>query len=178
MQPIFLLLFIVLPLIELYLLIKLGGAIGALLTIAFLLAKAIIGGWLVQRQGLSALRKMNDAMATGQPPVGPMLDSAGLLLTGVLLMMPGLITSAFGAVLLIPWVRRAFFGFLLSGGRVNVWTMRPRRPQQARPTPSAAAQEEGPIIDGVFERLDESPRRQDAGPRADPKRSPWSRGDT
>ena len=177
MPTVFMLLLVVLPLVELYLLIKLGSIVGALPTIIFLLLKAIVGGWLVQRQGLTALQRMAEAMNEGRPPVTAMLDSIGLLAAGTLLFIPGLLSSAVGALLLIPPVRRSLLKFVLTGSRLRVWTVsRQTSSRDSRSGFGQSADSGGPIIDGEFERLDETGRARDGiHPRPNDRRSPWAR---
>jgi UPF0716 protein FxsA len=104
--PFFLLLFVGLPLIELYLLIQVGSVIGALPTIALSILTALIGGTLVRIQGFSVLMRVRDAMARNEVPALELLDGALLLVAGLLLLLPGLITDVVGFLLLVPVLRR------------------------------------------------------------------------
>lgn len=100
-----LLLFIIAPIIELFLLVKVGGIIGVLPTIALVLLTAIIGSQLVRRQGLGVMNRIRAAQARGETPALPMLDGAALLLAGLFLLTPGFISDALGFLLLIPKLR-------------------------------------------------------------------------
>lgn len=100
-----LLLFIVFPLLELWLLIKLGSVIGALWTIILIIATALIGSQLVRHQGLGVMRRMREQQARGEAPAQPMLEGLALLLAGLCLILPGLITDTIGFLLLIPPLR-------------------------------------------------------------------------
>jgi UPF0716 protein FxsA len=104
--PLFLLLFVGLPLIELYLLIEVGSVIGALPTIALSILTALIGGTLVRIQGFSVLMRVRDAMARNEVPALELLDGALLLMAGILLLLPGLVTDVVGFLLLVPVLRR------------------------------------------------------------------------
>jgi UPF0716 protein FxsA len=104
--PFFLLLFVGLPLIELYLLIQVGSVIGALPTIALSILTALIGGTLVRIQGFSVLMRVRDAMARNEVPALELLDGTLLLVAGLLLLLPGLITDVVGFLLLVPVLRR------------------------------------------------------------------------
>ncbi|MBB1127096.1 FxsA family protein [Thiospirillum jenense] len=106
MLPLLLVLFVTAPLIELYLLIKIGAIIGPLTIILLELATAALGGYLLQRQGVSVLMRVQRLMAQGQMPALELLDGALLLIGGVALLLPGLITDVLGMILLIPPLRR------------------------------------------------------------------------
>jgi len=102
----FLLLFVGLPLIELYFLIQVGSEIGALPTIGLSIFTALLGGALVRVQGFSVLMRVRDAMARNQVPALEMLDGALVLIAGLVLLLPGFITDILGFLLLIPALRR------------------------------------------------------------------------
>ena len=104
-MPILVLLFILLPLAELYVLIQVGQAIGALPAIAILLLDAIVGAWLARSQGRLAWRRFNEAMAAGRVPGKEVFDGAMVILGGALLVTPGFITDIFGILLLLPPTR-------------------------------------------------------------------------
>jgi UPF0716 protein FxsA len=110
---IFLLLFVGAPLIELYVLIEVGSGIGALPTILLSIFTAVLGGWLVRYQGLSVLFRVRNMLDAGETPALELLEGAVLLVTGLLLLLPGFITDAFGFVMLIPPVRRLMIVRLL-----------------------------------------------------------------
>ena len=115
-----LILFIALPIIELFLLIKIGGVIGFFPTIALVILTAVIGSQLVRRQGLTVLARIRESQARGETPALPMLDGAALLLAGFMLLTPGFISDALGFVLLVPGLRQQIARRLLS--RVVVMT--------------------------------------------------------
>ncbi|MDJ0741194.1 MAG: FxsA family protein [Gammaproteobacteria bacterium] len=104
---IFLTIFVGAPLIELYLLIEVGGVIGALPTILLSLFTAALGGWLVRMQGFSVLFRAQSQMANKEVPALELMEGAMLLLVGLALLLPGFITDAVGFLLLIPPLRRA-----------------------------------------------------------------------
>lgn len=101
-----LVLFIVAPLAELYVLIRVGGAIGAAPTILLAVLTAILGTVLVRRQGFAVLRRIHEAMGRDEVPALEMLDGALLLIAGMLLLVPGFISDALGCALLVPPLRR------------------------------------------------------------------------
>ena len=117
-MPVFvilLLLFIGLPMVEIYVLIQVGHEIGALWTIALLFAIAALGSALLRLEGLATLAKVQASMARGELPAEAILDGLVLLVAGVLMVTPGFVTDVFGFLLLLPPVRRAV-GRALGGG--------------------------------------------------------------
>lgn len=113
-----LILFVVTPLVELYTLIAVGSRIGALSTILLCLLTAVIGAFMIRRQGLATINKMQNAMANGEVPATEMLHGALLLVCGMLMLTPGFVTDFFGFLLLVPMIRWALIGFGVS--RFNV----------------------------------------------------------
>jgi len=99
-------LFLLFPALELYLLVKVGGIIGAFNMVLWVFASALIGMWAVHTQGQSAMLKARAEMNAGKVPQTSFLDGLLLFSGGVLLILPGLITDAVGLLLLIPPVRR------------------------------------------------------------------------
>ena len=98
-------LFAVIPVIEVYLLIKVGRLIGALPTVALLLAISLAGAWLVRHQGFELLRRIQAELAQGRLPAAELLDGAMVLVGGVLLLTPGFFTDVLGLFFLIPFTR-------------------------------------------------------------------------
>lgn len=99
------LLFLVVPLVELYLIIQVGQTIGAGETIAVLLVVSIVGGWLMKREGLGIVRRIQGMVAAGQVPGRELVDAFLILLGGALMLTPGFLTDALGLSLLLPPVR-------------------------------------------------------------------------
>ncbi len=123
-----LLLFIVVPAVELLLLIELGGLIGPLLTVAVIVITGAAGASLARWQGLSVLRQVQREMAGGQLPAGALVDGVIILIAGALLMTPGFLTDIVGFLLLVPGVRgvvkralRARFERSIKEGGTNVF---------------------------------------------------------
>ena len=105
MLPVLVVAFIVVPLAEIYVIVQVGSAIGALRTIALLLACSLIGAWLVRREGIRAWRAVAAALAAGRMPGREMVDGVLVLAGGVLLLTPGFITDSAGFLLVIPPTR-------------------------------------------------------------------------
>ncbi len=108
-MPIFSVLFLLLltvPVIEIFLLIKVGSSIGAGYTILLVFGTAILGAYLLRKQGLSTLARAQQHLGNQQIPAMEMIEGLILLLTGALLLTPGFFTDAFGFLCLIPAVRQ------------------------------------------------------------------------
>ena len=99
-------LFTVVPLIELYLLIKVGGQIGALATVAIVVGTGIAGAALARQQGARVWYQMQQEMESGRFPADRLIDGLLLLVAGALLVTPGLLTDLCGIVILIPLTRK------------------------------------------------------------------------
>ena len=100
-----LLLFVLVPAIELILLIKLGGIIGLFPTGGIIVLTGFLGAALTRMQGLAVLRRMQREMAAGQMPAGSIMDGVIILIAGALLLTPGFLTDIVGFSCLIPGVR-------------------------------------------------------------------------
>ncbi|MCB1514750.1 MAG: FxsA family protein [Hyphomicrobiaceae bacterium] len=179
--------FIAIPLLEIALLIKIGQAIGFWATIAMVIGSAVLGTWLLHKQGMETLRRVLTAMDDGKPPVEPVLQGFLLLSAGLLLLTPGILTDALGLILLIPPVRELIVRYGLKRLFVVTVSGRSRRSGPAadatRPDVFSEAEDTGPrgpagpetreprqrsplgggpVIEGEFERLEErtiDPRR-------------------
>ena len=99
------LLFTVIPLIELYLLIQVGSYFGAFHTIMIVLITGIIGGLLARSQGLSVQRQIRVDLQKGIIPTDSLIDGCFILIAGALLITPGMITDMFGFVVMVPLFR-------------------------------------------------------------------------
>jgi len=100
------LLFTLVPVIELYLLIKIGVVIGPVPTIGLVIITGIAGAGLAKHQGIAVLRQLQNEMAEGRPPGNSIVDGVLILVAGILLLTPGLLTDGCGILLLIPFTRR------------------------------------------------------------------------
>jgi UPF0716 protein FxsA len=94
-------LFIVVPLVELYVIIQVGQSIGALPTIAVLVVDSVLGSLLLRSQGREAWRRFNETMAAGRAPAREVLDGGLIIFGGALLLTPGFITDVLGLLLLV-----------------------------------------------------------------------------
>ena len=100
--------FLVVPLVEIYVLIQVGQVIGVWWTILLLIADSLFGGWLVRREGGRAWRALTDALGSGRMPARELADGALILIGGTLMLTPGFVTDAFGVLLILPFTRPVF----------------------------------------------------------------------
>jgi UPF0716 protein FxsA len=134
-------LFILFPIAEIYVIIQVGQAIGALWTIALLIADSIIGARLLRWQGRTAWRRFQEAVAAGRMPHNEVMDGVMIVVGGTLLLTPGFITDAFGLLLLLPptrgVIRRVVARSIARRGAVTrvVFRTRPSRSQYPPPSP-------------------------------------------
>jgi len=99
-------LFVCIPLLELYILIKVGNGIGGFSTIVLCLLTAFLGGLLVKQQGVMLLLDAQKQMSQGQMPAAHMVQGLMVGMAGILLFTPGLVTDTLGFLLLVPAVRQ------------------------------------------------------------------------
>jgi UPF0716 protein FxsA len=169
------LIFIVVPLVELYVIIQVGQAIGVVPTLALLLADAVLGSILLRHQGRAAWIRFNRALAEGRLPHKEVFDGVLVIMGGALLLTPGFLTDILGLILLIPptraLVRTVSARFvrhrLALGGAA--WTFgRARRPRRTRPAPGGPTpppREPSPDNPFTWEEPPVPPHR--TGPRPD-----------
>lgn len=112
------LLFLLVPIAEIYVLIEVGEVIGAGWTILFVIATAFLGAWLVKLQGLVTLKRAQDSIRRGETPALEMLEGMTLFISGFLLLIPGFVTDTVGFLLLIPTLRRSLLLKLISNSNV------------------------------------------------------------
>lgn len=115
-------LFIVVPLAELYVILKVGDAIGAIWTILLLAAGSVLGAILLRVQGRSVWRRFNEALADGKMPHREVIDGVLVVFGGAFLITPGFITDVVGILLLVPPTRAVIRRLLVSrlGRRIAV----------------------------------------------------------
>jgi len=114
-----LLLFITIPIAEMYLLILVGSQIGALPTIGLVVLTATVGLWLLKLEGLSTLVRLQDRINQGEIPGQELLEGIMLLIGGALLLTPGFVTDGIGFVCLIPMLRKPIAQWLINRGMMG-----------------------------------------------------------
>jgi UPF0716 protein FxsA len=102
-----LLLFIFLPMVELYLLIMLGARIGLMPTIGLIVITGVLGASLARQQGLSTLAKIQRELKKGTPPTQELVEGAMIVVGGLVLLTPGILTDIFGFSMMVPAFRRS-----------------------------------------------------------------------
>ncbi len=122
-----LLAFTIIPVIEIYVLLKVGGTIGALQTIGLIIATGIAGAYLARTQGFDIVRRIQEETAQGRLPAESLLDGAMVLAGGLLLLTPGFCTDLFGFFLLVPGTRRVlkkllrgYLKHLMDSGNIRI----------------------------------------------------------
>ncbi len=139
--------FVVMPLVEIYVLIQVGQVIGAWPTILLLVLDSLVGSWIIRREGGRAWQALNDALASGRMPATEIADGALILLGGALMLTPGFVTDMLGALVVLP-VTRPFARRLLARAVARrlfvVGVPAPGQPGDVRrPGPG-----EGPVVQG------------------------------
>ncbi len=115
-----LLLFITIPIIEMYVLILVGSHIGAITTIALVVLTATIGLWLFKREGFATLQRLQGKLNQGEIPGRELLEGVMLLIGGALLLTPGFVTDAIGFVCLLPGLRQPIAEWLVQRGILSM----------------------------------------------------------
>ena len=141
-MPLLFLTFLLVPLLEIYLLIEIGSVIGAAWTVAGVVGTAVVGAALVRRQGIAALARFRSATEAGELPAITIIEGLALLVAGALLLTPGFFTDAIGFVLLTPPLRQILIRrwFSVRTGSVGSATQRKR---------------DSGVVEGEFRRLDD-----------------------
>jgi len=115
-------LFVIVTLLEIYVLVSVGESIGGFSTILLVIITALIGSTLLKQQGWSTMAKAQNAMANGQTPAFEMMEGVVILISGVLLLTPGFITDAVGLLGLMPWSRAYFIDRILRKNAEKVFS--------------------------------------------------------
>lgn len=159
-----LIIFIIVPIIEIALFIQVGGWLGLWPTLAIVVLTAVIGTYLLRLQGMAELAKLQGSMQGNGSPVDPIANGALILVAGVLLLTPGFFTDAVGFALLTPPVRAVVIKWLAArfANSPNVVFTQHGQPQQS-PRDSGA-------VDGEYVVLDDDEP-------AEPGNSGWTKRD-
>jgi UPF0716 protein FxsA len=144
-MPLLVLLFVVVPLVEIYVIIQVGQAIGPWWTIALLIADSIIGAALMRSQSRTAWRRFQLALSEGRPPAREVIDGALVIFGGALLLTPGFVTDIFGFAFLLPPTRAIVRRLLVRNFAARMFIAaagRPRRGRQAYDVEGTAVERE------------------------------------
>lgn len=139
-----LLLFFTVPLVEIYVLLEVGGIVGVLPTIGLVVLTAIIGAGLIRAQGIATLGRVQQELDRGELPAVGIIEAALLLVAGALLLTPGFVTDTVGFLILVPPLRRRVIQSFLE-----------KRMQAATMAPGPGAPRGPRIIDGEYRREDD-----------------------
>ncbi len=147
---IFFVLFLLVPLLEIYLLIKVGGIIGALPTVFMVVFTAMLGVLLLRHQGIYTIGKAQRALARGELPAEAMLEGVVLMISGVMLLTPGFFTDVIGFLGLIPALRRWMILAVIERGIIT------RMPRGPGPRGSDSGESRGSrTLEGDYRREDD-----------------------
>ena len=141
-MPLLFLTFLLVPLLEIYLLIEIGSLIGAVWTVTAVVGTAALGAGLVRRQGLAALARFRSATQAGELPAVTIIEGLALLVAGALLLTPGFFTDLVGFLLLTPPLRQFLVSRWLAGRVVT--------PVGGTPSGQAPG-----VLDGESRRIDD-----------------------
>lgn len=163
MPFLFLLIFIVVPIIEIVLLIQVGQMIGWLATILIVILTAFIGTSLLRYQGFGVMARASETLSAGKMPMEPVIEGMCLLVAGAFLLTPGLLTDTVGFLLLVPVLRIGLAKWILqrilASGAINVSVFRSSTDDggysESYSDFSSRPQGQDGVIDGEFERIDE-----------------------
>ena len=142
-----LLLFLIIPLIEVAILVQVGGIIGFWSTLGLVVLTAVIGAQLLKSQGRALLMAAQGRLEQGQLPISELAQGLLVAVGGALLLTPGFATDAFGFACLIPGTRMAM------GAAVRRW-LEPRLVSNVQFAQAARPQSDSDVIDGEFKRED------------------------
>ncbi len=135
--------FLVIPFVEIYLLLQIGGIVGVFPTIALVVLTAIIGAGLLRQQGLATWQRFQDNLAKGTLPAYEMVEGPILLVGGALLLTPGFFTDIIGFACLIPPVRKKIAQYIIE-----------KRLVQAGVPPHQQPKAQPDVIEGEFRKED------------------------
>ncbi|MFK5948642.1 MAG: FxsA family protein [Methylococcales bacterium] len=131
MQIVFLF-FLVVPFVEIYLLLQIGGIVGILPTVFLVVFTAVLGAWLLRQQGFATWQRFQASLAKGAIPAYEMIEGPILLVGGALLLTPGFFTDAIGFACLIPFTRRKLAKYIIESQLIKAQTGSPFENTQAK----------------------------------------------
>ncbi len=145
LQVIFLL-FLIIPFIEIYLLLKIGAIVGVFPTIFLVVFTAVLGAWLLRQQGLATWLRLQESLAKGTIPAFEMIEGPILLVGGALLLTPGFFTDILGFLCLIPATRKKLANYIIAKGIITT----------TGAAPGQQAPKSGPsnVIEGEYKKED------------------------
>lgn len=133
--------FLIIPFIEIYLLLKIGGIIGVMPTIFMVVLTAVIGAWMLRQQGFATWQRFQEHLNRGEIPAYEIIEGPILLVGGALLLTPGFFTDALGFACLVPQLRRQFAQYIIESRLVSA---------ELRAAHRKASSEPGQVIEGEY----------------------------
>ena len=104
----FILLILLIPIVEIYLFIKIGSQIGAFNTISLIFITAIVGLYYAKYEGLNTLRSAINQIVKNEDPIYEIISGAALAFAAILMILPGFLTDVIGLLIIFPWTRKIF----------------------------------------------------------------------
>lgn len=150
--------FLAVPIVEIAVFIKVGGEIGLWNTIGVVILTAVLGTWMLRRQGISILFRIQENLDANRMPVQELFDGVCLVVAGALLLTPGFVTDALGFLLFVPQVRGALAAAIAARVLAKAEVCYTHTHHDGRPTGSG----DGPVIDGDFTDVTPEDRPPDA----------------
>jgi len=160
-MPLLVILLILVPIAELWVILTTADAIGVVPTLLLLLGVSIAGGWMLKREGVATWRRLRATMARGEMPTNEAIDGGLILMGGALLLTPGFITDAVGLVFLFPVSRMLVRRYARTAFRWMAFKRFGPKAEAAR---------------YVYETRARRVRSSDAGPTSDPPPSSLPQG--
>jgi UPF0716 protein FxsA len=149
--------FLLLPVLEIYVIIQVGELIGGWQTAALLLAESLLGAWIMRREGKRAWRALRETFGRGTVPDRELAEAALVLVGGALLLTPGFVTDVFGFMFVLPFtrpvVRRSLTAYIARRVRLAEQRMSAMFPP-GMSGPAAPEPQEGQVIQGKIIRED------------------------
>ena len=142
--------FIGIPLLEIFVLVRVGQVIGPWWTILLLVVSGVLGTWLIRREGGRAWRALSEALQTGRMPAREIADGALILVGGTLMLAPGFVTDAVGMLLILPLTRpvaRTVLTRLVTRRLLGAGLSTPRPGTPRRPGPAGGTVIQGEVVD-------------------------------
>ena len=152
MFPAIFVLFIAVPIVEIAVLIKVGGLLGFLPTIGIVILTAVLGTAMLRAQSMSTLASVQSKLNAGEVPALQLMEGVALLIGGVLLLTPGFVTDAIGFFCLVPATRRWMIKRILARSNLVVMSSAQYRDGQAESQSSRPSN--GDVIEGEYRRED------------------------
>ena len=137
--------FLVVPFVQIYLLLQIGGLVGVMPTVLLVVFTAVLGAWLLRRQGFATFQRFQASLAQGEIPAYEMIEGPILLVGGALLLTPGFFTDILGFACLVPQARRRVAQYVIENYLINVQSGSPFQSTKPR---------QDKVIEGEFEKED------------------------